>query len=299
MNKLLIIMLILLTSTLNAFSENKIIFLATNIVGKVEFSKDGNKWKQINKSKYIFDGYWIRTGNDANCHLIGHPDSHIRQMENNTSMFIKDGNIKKFSGHIKIIHSFSNLWNILKKKYSNAQNYVVVRRNLPQDNLIMLETTDEITLSDDYPFLVWENVGSQYSYELEVNDKKFIIPGTIWNIIKFKLKDFTPGLYKYNLKVLQGKNVIYKSLKTGTIKWLSRSDSQSINKKVMLSNDKIIQATFLEDKGLKVAAMDKYHEYFEENPYDNEMRPILVKLYNDLNLRKLKSKIINLYHSQL
>jgi len=48
-----------------------------------------------------------------------------------------------------------------------------------------------------------------------------------------------------------------------------------------------------------VAAMDAYREYFQQNPDDNDMRPLLIQSYQDLKLSNLRESEARLYNAAL
>ena len=54
----------------------------------------------------------------------------------------------------------------------------------------------------------------------------------------------------------------------------------------------------LDEYGFKVAAMDRFREFLSENPDINEVRPFLMKVYDDLKLRHLKQAEALLYYQQ-
>jgi hypothetical protein len=53
----------------------------------------------------------------------------------------------------------------------------------------------------------------------------------------------------------------------------------------------------MEEKGLIVVAMDEYRQFFDQYPDENQMRPYLIKIYNDLNLSDLKLSEIKKYNT--
>jgi hypothetical protein len=48
-----------------------------------------------------------------------------------------------------------------------------------------------------------------------------------------------------------------------------------------------------------VAAMDAYREYFQQNPEDNDMRPLLIQSYQVLKLSNLRESEARLYNAGL
>jgi hypothetical protein len=64
-------------------------------------------------------------------------------------------------------------------------------------------------------------------------------------------------------------------------------------------DDVFVAADVLEANNMTVAAMDAYRAYFQENPDDNDMRPLLIGSYNDLKLSNLKDSEARLYNASL
>ena len=50
---------------------------------------------------------------------------------------------------------------------------------------------------------------------------------------------------------------------------------------------------------MTVGAMDLYRKYFDAFKSDNDMRPMLIKAYNDLKLKDLRQKEATLYNEQM
>ena len=48
-----------------------------------------------------------------------------------------------------------------------------------------------------------------------------------------------------------------------------------------------------------VAAMDAYREYFQQNPDDNDMLPLLIQSYQGLKLSNLRESEARLYNAAL
>jgi hypothetical protein len=81
---------------------------------------------------------------------------------------------------------------------------------------------------------------------------------------------------------------------------MSKSDEKKLKSQTKkLTDDVFVLTDVLEANGLFVAAMDAYREHFQENPDDNDMRPLLIKSYNDLKLSNLKQSEARLYNASL
>ncbi|MFT7220518.1 MAG: hypothetical protein ACI8Z1_002135, partial [Candidatus Azotimanducaceae bacterium] len=81
---------------------------------------------------------------------------------------------------------------------------------------------------------------------------------------------------------------------------LSASDEKKIVKTLdAIGDDIFLETNFLEENGMYVAAMDTYRAYFQENPDDNDMRPLLIQSYQELKLSNLRESEARLYNAAL
>ena len=81
---------------------------------------------------------------------------------------------------------------------------------------------------------------------------------------------------------------------------LTGKEEMEVMKQLESAGDDVFIATEIyESNGMLVAAMDLYRGYFADNPDDNDMRPLLIKAYQDLKLSDLKDSEARLYNSGL
>ena len=66
-----------------------------------------------------------------------------------------------------------------------------------------------------------------------------------------------------------------------------------------VGDDIFLETNLLEEQGLYIAAMDAYREYFQQNPDDNDMRPLLIQSYQVLKLSNLRESEARLYNAGL
>ncbi len=166
-----------------------------------------------------------------------------------------------------------------------------------------LTTAGDITLSDDYPDLVWENPGSRYGYQLIVGEKVFEIPGAEGDMIRFSLPRMDPGLFQYVIQVLFDGEIIYAPRKKNILRWMAEDEKQALNKEIQRIDDiapgnGFLMGNLMDERGLKVAAMDQYREFLSEYPDAHETRPFLIKVLNELKLGKIEKTEIKKYRSQ-
>ena len=103
---------------------------------------------------------------------------------------------------------------------------------------------------------------------------------------------------------MQGDEVVYEPQKPSSFVWQSEEELKAFSEEEKKMNewvpgDSVVLASFLDDSGFTVAAMDKYRAYFKKNPEDFEMRPMLIKTYHDLRLMALKEREVSLYNNWL
>ncbi|CAN2041808.1 Secreted protein [Candidatus Magnetomoraceae bacterium gMMP-15] len=271
--------------------------------GQVEYSKDGQKWKKVKRNKFLFEGYRVKTGADARCKLINQQTNLITKMGINSEVEIHADGIKAISGNLIESSSEVNLLAGLKRMFAKAQKYTVVRRAAKKKGKIKLITIKNITLSDDYPDLVWKNLGSEYSYRLIIDNRVFDVQPSSDDMVRFKLNQMKPGEFNYTVQVIKDGKIVYSPEKKRSLKWMSDNEKKDFKKGKNAINQLGAENSFLigyymETYELTVAAMDQYRQFFSENPDENEMRPFLIKVYNDLKLTNLKKEETDRYNNK-
>ncbi|MEO5375381.1 MAG: hypothetical protein H7840_14105 [Alphaproteobacteria bacterium] len=276
------------------------------VQGQVEFSKDGQAWSPVTRNKMLFVGDMVRTGADGSGKIIN--------QTNNTSQTIAADSVIKaaaegpqaVSGKLSAPESVSgDLVAGLGNRFAAAQKYTTVRRAAKTDgSAISISAAPSLRLSATYPDLVWENVGKQYTYALAIDGKSVTVPATSEPIVRHRLAGIEPGTHKFSITVMEGDKTVAKTDKDSEIIWLSSAEDTAVKEaeqrlKTVAPGDDFVMANFLDEKGLVVAAMDSYRRYFEKNRDDNDMRPLLIKVYNDLKLKDLKSAEAETYNNML
>jgi hypothetical protein len=119
-------------------------------------------------------------------------------------------------------------------------------------------------------------------------------------MIRHTISGIEPGEHSYRVEVLDKDGTVYIPRKDSTFVWVSGKDEKEMVSTLdSLNDDVFMQTNYLEEKGMYVAAMDAYRDYFSENPDDNDMRPLLIQSYNDLKLTNLKQSEARLYNAVL
>ncbi|KPA11612.1 conserved hypothetical protein, secreted [Candidatus Magnetomorum sp. HK-1] len=295
---LLTLVLCLIQSPTTARPNKPVAFLL-NGQGNIFQSFDGSEWDKIDRSKFLFPGSYIKTGPDGSCQLIFESFDHTKYIENNSQIKIQDDNIKVLSGKVKDKQKVYSFMENLKRKFAIIQKYTTVHRSAGSTKKI-LELPDSLALCDAYPTLAWENCGSQYNYKLTIQNKTYTIPKSNEPIIRFKLKNITPGKHHYQISVMD--NSVLSCKAESTLNWLSIDEYKPIKSKeenLQLINDQgFLLGNLMDENGLKVAAIDYYIHFFEtEN--NTDLIPFLAKIYKELKMKNSLNKQIQKFNKKL
>ncbi|QTA77914.1 Uncharacterized protein dnl_01160 [Desulfonema limicola] len=271
--------------------------------GSVFYSPDGRTWKDVNRNKFLFESWRVKTSENGTCMLLNRHTEMLEPVNSNTELEISSKGTRIIAGTAAQYEPAKNLAGYFKRKFADIQKFTGVNRYGKTYGKVTLATAKDITLSDDYPEMVWENAGTKYDYQLTVGKKVFQIPGSKRDIIRFKLTDMEPGSFKYSVQVLFDDEIIYAPQKNNTLKWLSNDEKSVLNKEkldiVKIAPDNgFLMGSFLDEKGLKVAAMDQYKRFLSDNPDADEIRPFLIKVLNELELGKAEKAEMEKLHSK-
>ena len=300
------ILVIALLLTGQSYGKSAPIVLVMQPEGKIEYSKDGTKWKKIRRNKFLFEGSQIKTLTGS-AKIINQLTGQIQTIGANTNVKITANGAELIDGDLSApTASGGNLLKGIQNKFAKAQRYTTVRRGTHKSDEVVLKTIRNVTLSKDHPELVWENFGNDYWYRLKINEQVIDLPAKAANdeFYRYKVDAMSPGSHEFSVVLMKGDDVVYEPRKPSNFYWQSDEDVASLQselKKIAetIPNDKILQGSVLEDRGLIIAAMEQYRAYFSENPDDFEMRPMLIKTYHDLKLKALKTKEVSMYNEWL
>jgi hypothetical protein len=263
----------------------------------VEYSRDGERWRPVSRAKYLFEGYQVRTGEDGGAVVINQVSGKARDLGANALIAIDAGGARVVRGELAEPQSaIGSFFQALYNKFAKAQRYTTVRRGMerPED----FRTARSVTLAPQFPDLVWERVGPQYTYRLTIGDRVFEVPGNgQGDMVRFTVPELEPGEYDYKVELLLNGEVIAEpsARRMPELVWLDEDAAAEVNARLHTLqqdpvNDEIVYASYLEDQGLLVAAMDQYHTFFAQYPEEMELKPYLMKVYGDLRLESLRSR---------
>jgi hypothetical protein len=277
------------------------------VEGLVEYSRNGSTWRPVRRTKYLFAGYQIRTGKNGSGDLVNQETGDLQELGSNSHIKVGAEKVTLIAGSLSEPKSQSegifSIFQGLANKFAKAQRYTTVRRGVSKDEGCnpKVRTIKNLTLSQDHPELVWRNACPEYSYRLVVDDSIHQVPAqSTAEMIRFEVDGIKSGTHTYRVEVLDIDGVVYIPKSDSGFNWMSNKEAKALRKQAKMTGDDIfVLASLLESNNLHVAVMDTYREYFNENPDDNDMRPLLIKAYNDLKLTNLKNSEARLYNASL
>ncbi len=287
--------LVLGTIAVNQASAQDPIVMLIQAQGKVLYSTDQKKWKTINRNKFLYEGWGVKTTQNATCKLLHQDSNKMEILAQNTQVAIRSSGTQVIFGSVSQHESSSSLPGQLKRKLAKAQKYTKVDRGDRSANRLELRVADKIRLNSQFPDLAWENAGQEYSYRLIVGDQIYEVPGSDKPVIRFQLPEMAPGKYDYMVQVLYQGEVYHTPDKGGVLVWMSNEQKTTLDEKIRQiqnvdGNNGYLMGNLFDDEKIKVAAMDQYMTFLKKHPDANEVRPFLVKVLHELGLGKMRQK---------
>lgn len=286
-------------------SPNEPVTLLLQAKGKVEYCNGTKEWKTVRRNKFLFEGYRVRTGDDGTCKLLNQQTNTIKVLTENSEVEIRGDGALSVAGGLSEDQPIVSILGNLKRKFVKVQKYTVVLRSAHKKQDVLQEniSSRNIVLSQDYPDLVWENRGPEYSYRLIVGEKSFEVPPADSDTVRFRLPPLQPGQLAYKIQLLRDSTLICDPIKSGSLYWMTDEERDNFRKglgsvRELDPDNRFLIANYMDEQGISVAAMDQYRKFFQENTDANEMRPFLIKVYHDLDLENLKKEEIALYNRE-
>lgn len=286
-----------------AIAKSPPVAMLTQVKGKIEYSKNGTKWKKVRRNKFLFEGYSVRTSADGSAKLVNQDTKMSRDVGPNTEFKIAQHGGELVSGHLsKPVAATGGLGSSLSKRFAKAQRYTTVRRSKPKP--LKLKAVKKITLSAAHPDLVWQGMGSDYSYQVSIDGTAHMVPAVAGSVVRFTVPTLSTGKHEFKIALMKDGKIISEEKKGSQINWLGGSALAKFEQglkevKSAAPGDDFLIANYLEESGLTVAAMDTYQKYFAENADDIDMYPMLIKSYHDLKLQQMKKAEAVKYNAML
>ncbi|CAA7617200.1 conserved exported hypothetical protein [Candidatus Terasakiella magnetica] len=289
----------------SVFAADPPVSMLMQVNGTVEHSRDGTAWKPVTRNKYLFAGDMIRTGADGAGKLVDQSSNMAQTISANSQIEVAGATLKVVSGKLSAPEpAAGDLVAGLGNRFAEAQRYTTVRRGVQKEGAIKLRVVQQITLSAGYPELAWQSFGKSHSFTVTIDGAAHTVAGSESDLVRFKVPELSPGKHSFTVAVMDGSQKVAEADKEGSIIWLSAAEDKALGESIakiraISPKDDFSVANLLDEKGVTVAAMDLYRKYFDENKDDNEMRPLLIRAYNELKLVELKQKEALLYNDKL
>ena len=301
----LVSLLILITSS-QVFAKAPPVAKLVQIEGQVEYSRNGTNWNPVRRTKYLFSGYHLRTGKDGSGMLINQASGMSQELGSNSQLEIDGVKVIVIAGSLsEPQEEETSLFQSLLNKFAKAQRYTTVRRggNLADevcDNKV--RTIRSVTVSPGHSDLVWRNACPEYSYKLVIDAGMPIdVPAqSTSEMIRYNVASRAVGEHTYRVEVLDKDGTVYIPKAESKFQVMSADEEIELTAVLeQIGDDIFLETNFLEEQGMYVAAMDAYREYFQQNPDDNDMRPLLIQSYQVLKLSNLRESEARLYNAGL
>ncbi len=282
----------------------------SQVKGATEYSKKNHKWKKVRRNKFLFVGYTIRTGKYGEGRITNKLTGENFMMGPNSEIKVTAKGIHAVKGKLKKAATSNQLAVSLMKRFDKSQSFTTVRRSQSKKKT-QIDAVRELVVYSDYPFVVWENLGKQYSYKLTVGKKVYKVPATKNAIVRAKIQPvkgtvvYSIEAYKNGKKAVSMKpNKRKGKIEPRTITWLEGSEQKKLSDSVSAlqkeyPDNAFMLGNYFEDQQLYVAAMEKYRQYLKDNPDEIEMAPYLFRVYKKLKLDKTYRAELEEYKAQL
>ena len=301
----LVSLLVLITSS-QVFAKAPPVAKLFQIEGQVEYSRNGTNWNPVRRTKYLFSGYHVRTGKDGSGKLINQASGMSQELGSNSQIEIDGVEVIVIAGSLtEPQEEETSLFQSLMNKFAKAQRYTTVRRgvNLTDEACdSKVRTIRSVTVSPRHSDLVWRNACPEYSYKLVIDNAMPIdVPAqSTSEMIRYNVASSDVGEHTYRVEVFDKDGTVYIPKAESKFQVMSADEENELAAVLeQIGDDIFLETNLLEEQGMYVAAMDAYREYFQQNPDDNDMRPLLIQSYQSLKLSNLRESEARLYNAAL
>jgi hypothetical protein len=306
MRSLLLLALIsFLVAPVELLAKRVPIGMVFDVDGKVEYSKNGNRWKPVRRNKLMFPGSMVRLNDGSKAKFANQATRETTNLLANSKIKITDSGMELVSGELGTKEAAGELLAGLDKKFATTQKYTTVRRSANKSGKELIIDLGNMSLSDDYPMVAWESKGVEYSYRLHVGDNSYDVPATSEKVVLHRIDPFSERSMKYRVEVLKNGDVLSES-KTRRLSWLSgqklKKFEDDLNAVKQYDSDGFMMAGVLTDHKLLVPAMQTYESFFSKNNDDediNDLRPFIIEVYARLKLEFLQEEVTKVYQENL
>jgi hypothetical protein len=273
--------------------------------GDVYHSFRDKNQKKVYRNMFLFKGSTIKTGPASTCRFIDQVNSKLIDVEENSEVQLINTGVHVVKGNVTQGPVNGGFLQGIRRKYRRVQRYSSIQRHAHKESGIEFSTAKKIVISKKFPDIVWENIGKQYRYQLQINNQDIMVPAPQnSDIVRYPLTNLEPGQYNYKVTVLDNNLPIAFSDPKNQIVVISDKEQNKIDcsKQCIVqfgAENLFIQAYHLEENGLIVAAMDLLEKTAQTDKQNNDVRMFLIKSYNDLKLMKCKKKELVFFYQNL
>ncbi len=286
--------------------------MLVEIKGKIEYSKNGKRWKKVRRNKFVYKDYFVKVNADSSVKFMNQETSQTTQLTANSKVKVTSEGLQALEGSLGEKSAGGGLLAGLSKQFKKTQKYTTVRRSVQKEGIHLKLATN--TVSKEFSELAWETAGAEYAYRLHLGkqDRKnkewtdsavYDVPATTEGIVRTKIKPISKK-QKYFVEVLDTSGGVAYTSDPANVKVLAGKKLAKFNEQKSgiqkMDESGFLYAGLLKDNGLLVPALDKYQKFFAENADDediNELRPFIIEVYSKLRLAKLKSAELKKYQS--
>ena len=276
-----------------------------DVDGKVEYSKNGKRWKPVRRNKLMFPGSMVRLNEGSKARFANQATQETTNLLANSEIKITDSGMELVSGELGSKEAAGELLAGLDKKFATTQKYTTVRRSANKSGKELTIDLGNMSLTDEYPMVAWESKGVEYAYRLHVGGTSYNVPATTEKVVLYRIDPFSERSMKYRVEVLKNGNVLSES-KTRRLSWLSgkklKKFEDDLNAVKQYDSDGFMMAGVLKDHKLLVPAMQTYESFFSKNNDDediNDLRPFIIEVYARLKLDSLQEETTKAYQANL
>ena len=305
-----LISLVVFITSIEVFATAPPVAKLVQTEGQVEYSRKGVKWNAVRRTKYLFGGYHVRTGEDGFGTLINEQSGMSQNLGSDSHVAIQGGEVIVVSGSLSAPEEEdTSIFQSLQNKFAKAQRYTTVRRSVNTavntangtcDNKV--RTILSVTVSPGHSDLVWRNACPEFSYKLVIDNATPIeVPAeSTSEMIRYPVASNGVGEHTYWVEVLDKDGTVYIPKVESKFRVMSVDEEKALAEDLEQAGDDIfLETNLLEEQGLYIAAMDAYRKFFRENPDANDMRPLLIQSYQNLKLSNLREREARLYNAVL
>ncbi|MBQ14238.1 MAG: hypothetical protein QGG67_10560 [Gammaproteobacteria bacterium] len=266
--------------------------------GLVEYRNLNGDWAIISDTMYLVNGNAIRTSSASSATIEITGETYSSRLDENSEIEVSDNLVHLTEGEFvnsRIVAA--NIMSRILDKLNAALSFVTVRRQGPCDPVV--RTASNLSLSSDYPDLVWQNACANLLYRLTIDEEIYDIPNIgDEEIVRFSVTDIALGSHNYRVEIVEEDNVIYSPRSDSSFDWIDENSAVEMRNEIArFDSDSLAQSDYLEESGFLVEAMYKYRDYIESHSEQNYLRPLLIRAYAELGLYSLQSQEARLYNS--